>query len=145
MAWKLHYEFPTTVLADFSLVDSSGDPVEIGAVIGKGLLLYKNGTVCDNSFDENSAETICRLLGYSSQFSWSSGSKWDIQNNYSINMSDVQCSSGDWNSCSYTTNNSCEHSEDIFLACAGRFFTIKIGFAIWIWIFSDSILLINFS
>ena len=91
---------------------------------GEGLLLYKNGPVCDDNFSENSADAICRHLGYSGYSSWSSGSKWDIQNNYSINMSDVQCSSGDWSSCTYTTNNSCEHSEDIFLACAGTFFTI---------------------
>ena len=97
----------------------------IGAA-GEALLLYKGETVCNNLFDDNSAEAICRLLGYSSQSSWSSGSKWEIQNNYSINMSDIQCSSGNWSSCTYTTNTSCEHREDIFLACAGMFFTTGI-------------------
>ena len=98
----------------------------IGSAAEKGLLLYKSGTVCDNLFDDNSAEAICRLLGYSGHSSWSSGFKWEIQNNYSINMSDVQCSSGGWNSCTYTTNNSCEHSRDIFLDCTGKSFTAEI-------------------
>ena len=86
----------------------------------EGLLLYKNGTVCDDNFDINSAEAICGLFGYSGRFSWSSGSKWGIQNKYDINLDNVQCSSGDWSSCTYTTNNSCNHSEDIFLACSGK-------------------------
>ena len=117
--------FESLFFADFSLVDSSGNLVEIGVAM-EGLLLYKSGTVCDDNFGYNSAEAICRLLRYSGYSSWSSGSKWEIQNNYSINMSDVQCSSGDWSSCTYTTNNSCEHREDIFLACAGKSLTTKI-------------------
>ena len=103
-------------------VDLNGNPVTTAEK--EGLLLYRGGTVCNDNFSYNSAEAICRLLGHSSYSSWSSGSKWpEIQNNYSINMSDVQCSSGDWSSCTYTTSNSnyhCDHSEDIFLICSGK-------------------------
>ena len=111
--------FPINILADFSLVDSSGNLIKIGAT-GEGLLLYKSGTVCDDDFDDISAEVICRLLRYSGYSSWSSGSKWEIQNNYNINMSEIQCSSGNWSFCTYTTNQNCEHSEDTFLDCAGK-------------------------
>ena len=112
---------------EFNRVDSSGNPVTKAEV--EGLLLYKGGTVCESSsyyssyFDDNSAEAICRHLGYSGYSSWSSGSKWEIQNNYSINMSDVQCSTGDWSSCTFSTrylHSYCDHSEDIFLTCTGK-------------------------
>ena len=111
----------------FGRIDSSGNPVTEGEI--EGLLLYRGGTVCDSTsysssyFDDNSAEAICRLLGYSSQSSWSSRSKWEIQNNCSIKMRQVQCSNGDWSSCSFSTsslNYYCDHSKDIFLTCTGK-------------------------
>ena len=86
----------------------------------EGLLLYNGGTVCDDFFNDNSAKAICRLLGYSGYFSWSSGFKWDIQSNYDIKMDNFQCSSGDWSFCTYSTSHNCGHSEDIFLACNGK-------------------------
>ena len=86
----------------------------------KGLLLYRGGTVCDDYFSDDSANAICRLLGYSSHSSWSSGYKWEIQSNYDIKMDDVQCSREDWTSCTYETYHNCDHSEDIFLTCTGK-------------------------
>ena len=109
--------YSINIFAEFSRVDSSGNPVSDAAI--EGLLLYRGGTVCDDSFSNYSAEAICRLLGYFRHFSWSSGSKWEIQSNYDIKMDNVQCSSGDWSSCTFTTYHNCGHYEDIFLACAG--------------------------
>ena len=119
LAWKRYFSV-------FGRKDSSGNPVTEGEM--EGLLLYRGGTVCDSTsysssyFDDNSAEAICRLLGYSSQSSWSSRSKWEIQNNYDIKMRKVRCSNGDWSSCTYSTSSLqyCDHSEDIFLTCTGK-------------------------
>ena len=86
----------------------------------EGLLLYNGGTVCGDGFSDNSADAICRLLGYFGHFSWSIGSKWEIQSNYEIKLSDIQCSIGDWTTCSFSTTQNCDHSEDIFLACTGK-------------------------
>ena len=44
----------------FTLVDKAGSMIEGGEF---GLLLYKGGTVCDDHFDENSANAICHLMG----------------------------------------------------------------------------------
>ena len=102
-------------LSDFELVDENG--VAVGAGV-QGLLLYKGGTVCDDRFSDNSAEAICRLLGYGSHSSWTSGQKWGIQSVLDIHMDDVRCTSGYWNSCTYDTSyHHCYHHEDIFLVC----------------------------
>ena len=59
------------------------------------------GTVCDDGFDDNSADAICRELGYSfGHLDWTYGSKWSIQNNFEITLDDVSCESGEWSSCS---------------------------------------------
>ena len=95
-------------------MDSNGDAVEKGV---KGLLLFNGGTVCDDSFDDNSAAAICRLLGHSGSSSWASGHDWSIQDNYDIKMDDVQCSGESWSSCSFITSHDCGHTEDVFLSC----------------------------
>ena len=100
--------------SDFELVDENGVAVGTGV---QGLLLYKGGTVCDDHFSYNSADAICRLLGYGSHYSWTSGQKWGIQSVLDIHMDDVRCSSGYWSSCNYITDHNCGHGEDIFLAC----------------------------
>ena len=108
-------------LAEFSRVDSTGNPVTMAAM--EGLLLYSGKTVCDRDFDDNSAEVICRYFGYSGKFSWSSGSKWKTQHKYNINQGDFQCNGGDWSSCSLSPPSSgrCYHNDDVFLTCSGQF------------------------
>ena len=112
------------IFSEFNRVDSSGNPVTKAEV--EGVLLFKGGTVCESQyssyFDENSAEAICRLLGYPGYSSWSIGSKWGIQNNYDIKIRNVRCSNGDWSSCTFSTSylQNCDHSEDIFLTCTGK-------------------------
>ncbi|KAL5253602.1 hypothetical protein ACHWQZ_G013415 [Mnemiopsis leidyi] len=104
----------------FSLVDSNGEEVGVGE---RGLLLYNGGTVCDDSFSENSANAICREMGYSGSFLWVSGSSYSYgerQTSLDITLDDVQCSDDDWNSCSYSTSHNCGHSEDVFLTCGSE-------------------------
>ena len=97
-------------------MDSNGNAV--GARV-QGLLLNNGGTVCDDSFSSNSADAICRKMGYLGQISYTSGSKWSIQSGLDIKLDDVRCSSGDWSSCSYRLSHNCIHYEDIFLQCDG--------------------------
>ena len=85
-----------------------------------GLLLYEGGTVCDDYFDDNSANAICREMGYSRSISWRSGSELshgERQDSLDINLDDVKCTDGDWKTCSYSTSHNCGHSEDVFLSC----------------------------
>ena len=85
-----------------------------------GLLIYEGGTVCDDGFTDNSADAICYTMGYpQGHTSWGIGNNWSIQSNFEITMDDVECSSGDWSSCSYSLSHNCGHSEDVFLQCNG--------------------------
>ena len=85
-----------------------------------GLLLYNNGTVCDDDFSAHSANAICREMGYSGQIIWNSGDNWDIQEEYEIKLDDVICTQGgEWSSCTYSETDNCGHHEDVFLECSG--------------------------
>ena len=104
-------------ISDFSLVNSDGNIFGANTL---GLLIYHGGTVCDDSFTDISADTICHIIGYPlGHTSWSIGNNWSIQSNYEITMSNVECSSGDWSSCLYSFSHNCDHSEDVFLQCNG--------------------------
>ncbi|XP_063695438.1 SCO-spondin-like [Bolinopsis microptera] len=100
----------------FSLVDENGEAVGAGVL---GLLLSNGGTVCDDDFTDNSADAICKEMGYFGQMSWSFGSKWAIQAGFEITLDNVVCSSGDWSSCSFAFVDDCTHGEDVFLQCEG--------------------------
>ena len=82
--------------------------------------------MCDDRFDDNSADAICRVLGYKRQHSWTSGQKWEIQSVFDIHMDDVDCVSGDWSSCTYSESNNCGHSEDVFLVCSGKLKNVNL-------------------
>ena len=76
--------------------------------------------MCDDSFSENSANAICREMGYSGSSSWVSGSSYsygESQAVLDINLDDVRCGNDDWDSCSYSIYDNCGHSEDVFLTC----------------------------
>ena len=97
------------------MVDSDGSPIE-GQQLG--LLLYKGGTVCDDSFDNTAAEAICKYINSSfTAFLWTSEKTFDIQSNLHITLDEVQCGSSEWESCRYSEENNCGHSEDVFLSC----------------------------
>ena len=90
--------------------------------------MYNGGTVCDDGFSEDSANAICREMGYSGSSSWVSGSSYSYgenQTSLDITLDDVQCSDDDWNSCSYSTSHNCGHSEDVFLTCGSGEFVIS--------------------
>ena len=102
----------------FTLVDSDGNSIQNGGTLG--LLLYNDGTVCDDSFSDNSGTAICRHMGFSGLREWSNGLRFeDLQNSKEITMDNVECSSGSWGSCNFVTEDNCGHSEDVFLSCEG--------------------------
>ena len=100
--------------AEFSLIDSTSNAVGAETL---GLLINNGGTVCDDSFSDNSADAICRGMGYIGQMSWTSGEKWAIQSSLDITLDDVACTSGEWSSCTFSVEHNCLHSEDVFLQC----------------------------
>ena len=98
------------------MVDSSGSQITSPGM--EGLLIYNEGTVCDDSFNYISANAICKVMGFDRSERWRNGIFFEDQNEYPITLDDVRCSSDDWSSCSYTTNqHDCSHQEDVFLTC----------------------------
>ena len=82
------------------------------------MLLYNGDTVCDDYFDSNAADAICREMGYADAVGrWNSGWYHDYQNGYDIGLDDVLCESGSWSSCTFIESHNCGHHEDVFLAC----------------------------
>ncbi|KAL5268609.1 hypothetical protein ACHWQZ_G002453 [Mnemiopsis leidyi] len=101
----------------FSLVDQNGN--EVGARV-EGLLLSNGGTVCDDGFSDNSADAICREMGFIGRRSWRNSNQWSsFQETFDITLDDVSCSSGEWSSCTYNFVDNCGHSEDLYLECDG--------------------------
>jgi hypothetical protein len=47
-------------VSNFAMVDSDGNALNGGEL---GLLLYNNGTICDDNFDDNAANAICQYMG----------------------------------------------------------------------------------
>ena len=111
------YSFPYSTIPVFRLVDQNGN--EVGARI-EGLLLSNGGTVCDDGFSDNSADAICREMGFTGSRGWRRGYIWrSYQASLEITLDDVECTSGDWSSCTYNFRENCGHHEDVFLECDG--------------------------
>ena len=109
----------------FQLVNSGGNPVTYSST---ALLLYNGGTVCDDGFSDNSANAICKEMGFSSASSWSNANSWpSLQDNYQTKLDDVICSSTSWGTCARISGpgHDCSHSEDVFLRCSGS--TVRCG------------------
>ena len=52
---------------------------------------------------------------------WESGQKYDTQIKYDIKLRDVECTRGEWGSCTFLESpRYCDHSEDVFLSCQGK-------------------------
>ena len=84
----------------------------------EGLLIYNGGTVCGNGFNYFSAHVICQMMDFIGSDGWRSGEFLPIQNGYQITLDDVDCTRGDWSSCSYRTDgHDCGHQDDVFLTC----------------------------
>ena len=53
---------------------------------------------------------------------WTTKESFNIQSNYGIHLSNIECNSLAWKSCTYTEKtNNCGHGEDIFLSCTGTY------------------------
>ncbi len=98
------------------LIDSSGNQVTTPEV--EGLLTYNGGTVCDDSFDGNALDAVCKELGFTMGSSFTNRADvYGSQARMSVNMDEIQCSSTSWSSCSYTLTSDCGHGEDLVLTC----------------------------
>ena len=76
--------------------------------------------MCDDSFNENAADAVCREMGFDRSISWNSHTTWIMQSQYDIKLDDVTCGRGSWTSCSYSETHNCGHSEDVFVSCKGK-------------------------
>ena len=92
-----------------------------GASYGRVEVYYSGrwGTVCDDFWDINDANVVCRELGFSRATAAPHGAKYG-QGSGTIWMDDVNCQ-GDETSllqCTYNTNTSyCGHQEDASVEC----------------------------
>lgn len=103
-----------TEATPFTLINSDGEAAGSGEF---GLLLYNQGTVCDDDFDDNAADAICKEMGYEGATRWSNDDTFALQSDLEIKMDEVQCASDSWASCEFQTTHDCSHSEDVFLEC----------------------------
>ena len=102
---------------------SRSDTVKVHLQYGKRytlLLFPQEGTVCANNFNDMAAKQLCQELGYRDAESWSTGSKWVIQENYEIFIYEVVCES-EHKDCVYrsisNTTNKCNSETQVFLTC----------------------------
>ena len=66
-----------------------------------GLLLYYGGTVCNgdnNGFDYITADAICKELNFTRAKKWTTKETFDIQSNYDVKVSSIECRSMEWES-----------------------------------------------
>ena len=123
----------------FTLVNSAGSQVSGHQQF---LLLYNGGTVCGDQFSDNSAEAICRNMGYSGAESWRLS--WPFEKlDYKIALDDVNCSYGDWGYCNFSTSHNCVHNKDVYLSCKfipdvkyGPFVAICTSICIGMWMYA---------
>ena len=98
-------------------MDSKGNDI-VGEELG--LLLYKGGTVCDDNFNYNAADAICREMNFKFAINWTTEESFEIQNNYEIILGKVNCSGEKWDSCRFSEEHECGHSKDVFLSCTSE-------------------------
>ena len=102
----------------FHLVDKDNQHTQKG----HGLLMYNGGTVSGNKFDETTAELICRIMGYDKVMSWTTGRKYQFQEeSLPIKYKDLNCLESEdvFPLCVYGTDTTGEtHDNDVWLWCA---------------------------
>ena len=84
---------------------------------GPGLLTYKGGTVCDDGFDDNIANVICKEMNYARSTGWMNQLKFELQEDLDINLDNISCQDQSWSNCTYSEEHNCGHSEDVHLTC----------------------------
>ena len=116
----------------FSLIDVKGNSLQSEQL---GLVLYQGGTVCNEKFDNKTAEAICRQMGFSSAIKWNTGVESDVQFLFEVAIS-IYCESVEWEpekcfpyeisrrestyEMETETTSYCVHSRDVFLQCTGN-------------------------
>ena len=84
------------------------------------------GTVCDDSWDMNDAQVVCRQVGCSGRAQSSSGANFG-QGVGSILLDEVRCSGSEssLSQCSHHEigSHDCTHSEDAGVKCGGKYMT----------------------
>ncbi|KAL4223254.1 scavenger receptor [Mactra antiquata] len=77
------------------------------------------GTVCDDSFSDIDARTVCRMMNLPWTGAIALPSAFYGQGTLPIKLDDVGCSSTDNNlfACTFSTYDNCGHSEDVGVAC----------------------------
>ena len=74
--------------------------------------------MCSDYFNDTAADAICKEMNYTSALNWTTDKDFGyLQRNYGITLDDVRCSSAEWENCTFTERDDCEHDEDIFLSC----------------------------
>ena len=74
--------------------------------------------MCGDYFNDTAADAICKTMNYTSAIRWTTDEDFgSLQRNYKITLDYIQCSSTEWESCTFTEREACEHDENIFLRC----------------------------
>ena len=118
---KEGYLIVTKPGTNFTLVNRDGKEI---SGTERGLLLYNGGTVCDDNFSDNSADSICREMGYPEASGWESKIVFsEEQFDREIKLYDVHCKYNELHLCTYSTSitYACDHTRDVILSCAGEF------------------------
>ena len=73
------------------------------------------------------ADAICRYMNFARASRWTlkDGSKSDFDDSgYNRYMSNVDCSSAEWKSCTYSLESSCRdaYNVGVFLSCSGTIY-----------------------
>ena len=81
------------------------------------------GTVCDDEWDMDDAQVLCRSMGYGDAQSATSGSSYG-QGSGNIAFDNVQCSGNESGLFDCTNNgfqvHNCDHSKDAGVSCSGK-------------------------
>ena len=82
------------------------------------------GTICDDNWDINEAQVVCRQLGYDIAFAAYSEAKFG-EGSGTIWMDELQCNGNEQNileDCRFNGwgRNDCDHSEDAGVLCLGK-------------------------